>query len=244
MPQKKEIIKNPDTYIQGNVEKLTQIGVVKGNVFIINEKAAVKQRLKSIKGDYFFNWEREQLKLFKKDIKKDKECINIIIKSKRFGYKIKFKVSQNMNPRIFEKFLIETLELPRERHIKELGISIVFTYHLNGQIDPSSDTLSEAGITDGAELNLHIDISVHDPVILEKQRELFSLITTCFCIEPQHPPPKEFFQDREERKERLKSELKILNKKTKKKHNKYIQSVIEEPWFAHLEPLETTELSD
>ena len=145
-----------ETNIQGNVAKLTQVGTVNGNVLIVSEKA-INEALPCS---------------FQSQIAKDvTEYIKVIVKSNRFGRKVQFKVPHDMTVSAFIDLVAEILQLPWNKSIDELMISFDFIYSVvfGEKKLPLSQTLRDAGISDGDEVQLSITAIWTDEIERKKQ---------------------------------------------------------------------------
>lgn len=160
-----------ETHISGDVGKLINIGELHGNVFIINNSAIKK------------SWEptprdsRSSDGLFESEDVTN--YINVIIKSNRFGKRIQLRVPQNISVNAFIDTAVATLELPRNRKIKELMISFSFSYSIiyQGKKLPPGSTFSDEGITDGTEVELSIQaIWTDDIEKLEKEESKMNVM--------------------------------------------------------------------
>ena len=138
-----------DTYIHGNLDKLTTIGTVQGNVLIVNEKA-IKDNLGRIQGAL------SSRHLY--PVENVSDYIKVIIKSNRFGRKIQLQVPQGMTIKALIDFEVDLLGLPWRKSLDELMISFNFRYYVvyQGKKVPLNKTLRDANIHDGAELELSI----------------------------------------------------------------------------------------
>jgi hypothetical protein len=85
------------TNIHGNVAKLTQIGTVKGDVFIVSERAVREVLSRSLQSPVA------------QDVT---DYIKIVVKSNRFGRKIQFQVPHDMTVGAFIDLVVNVLQLP------------------------------------------------------------------------------------------------------------------------------------
>ena len=134
------------TNIHGDVEKLTQIGTVNGNVLIVSERAV-----------------REALpRLLQSPVAQDvTDYIKVVVKSNRFGRKVQFQVPHDITVRAFIDLVVDILQLPwskRIRIIDELMLSFDFSYSVvfGDKKLPPNQSLRNAGISDGDEVQLSI----------------------------------------------------------------------------------------
>ncbi|HEY9603484.1 MAG TPA: hypothetical protein V6C85_17850 [Allocoleopsis sp.] len=86
------------------------------------------------------------------------EKINVVVKSNRFGRKVKFKVSQDITALAFIHLVVNVLGLPWSKNIDELMISFEFRYSVifNDKVVPLRGTFREFKISDGDEVQLSI----------------------------------------------------------------------------------------
>jgi uncharacterized ubiquitin-like protein YukD len=134
------------TNIHGDVEKLTQIGTVNGNVLIVSERAV-----------------REALpRLLQSPVAQDvTDYIKVVVKSNRFGRKVQFQVPHDITVGAFIDLVVDILQLPwskRIRIIDELMLSFDFSYSVvfGDNKLPPNQSLRDAGISDGDEVQLSI----------------------------------------------------------------------------------------
>jgi uncharacterized ubiquitin-like protein YukD len=131
------------TNIHGDVEKLTQIGTVNGNVLIVSERAV-----------------REALpRLLQSPVAQDvTDYIKVVVKSNRFGRKVQFQVPHDITVGAFIDLVVDVLQLPRSKRIDELMLSLDFSYSVvfGGKKLPPNQSLRNAGISDGDEVQLSI----------------------------------------------------------------------------------------
>jgi len=134
------------TNIHGDVEKLTQIGTVNGNVLIVSERAV-----------------REALpRLLQSPVAQDvTDYIKVVVKSNRFGRKVQFQVPHDITVGAFIDLVVDILQLPwskRIRIIDELVLSFDFSYSVvfGDKKLPPNQSLRNAGISDGDEVQLSI----------------------------------------------------------------------------------------
>lgn len=181
----------------------------------------------------------DQFQLFVEDT----QSIELTLKSERFGSKIKLKVPYEMKVWACLDYVVETLALPQTQNIKKLGITIVFKYALHrgkwissqeykGEYLAPSMSLREAGLSNGDELDLQIDISVEDPLLQSKENKLQSMYHASYLTEPPGGIQKLIAA--------LESEVKTRREKSWSLDQKYAESIGAEPWFAHLSAQETT----
>lgn len=141
------------TKIYGDIEKLTQIGTVKGNVYIINKESSMKKINEDRKKKY--------LPFTSEDIT---DYVNVVLNSNRFGKKVKVTVPRNMTISAFINFIVELLEFPRTVTRDELMLSLKYRYSIifQGKKISLNRTLYEAGIIDDSEIELFIQITWFD----------------------------------------------------------------------------------
>ncbi len=155
--------KTADTKIIGDVNKLTSIGVVKGDVLIINNDAIKDTLLKLAKKTSILAKDASQ-KLPKRTpilastISDITDYINVYIKSVRFGRKVKFKVPHDMTMRAFIKLVVHVLKLPNTLTFKRMGVSFRVTYSIlydDNLFEPSGKSLRSLEISNENDLMLH-----------------------------------------------------------------------------------------
>lgn len=149
------------TDVHGNVEKLTQIGTVNGNVFIISDRAVqdafadpppyVDSSIATDESDY----------------------IHVIVKSNRFGRRIKVRVPHDIRTRAFIRLLAHILNLPWNSTVEQLMISFDFSYAVifRDEKVSLSQTLREAGVCDGDEIQLSITATWSDDIEDAERKE-------------------------------------------------------------------------
>jgi len=131
------------TNIHGDVEKLTQIETVNGNVLIVSERAVREALLRSLQSPVA------------QDVT---DYIKVVVKSNRFGRKVQFQVSHDITVGAFIDLVVDVLQLPRSKRIDELMLSLDFSYSVvfGGKKLPPNQSLRDAGISDGDEVQLSI----------------------------------------------------------------------------------------
>jgi uncharacterized ubiquitin-like protein YukD len=144
------------TNIHGNVAKLTQIGTVKGDVFIVSERAVREVLSRSLQSPVA------------QDVT---DYIKIVVKSNRFGRKIQFQVPHDMTVGAFIDLVVNVLQLPWSKRIDELMISFDFSYSVvfGDKKLPLNQSLRDAGISDGDEVQLFIRAIWTDELEKEEQ---------------------------------------------------------------------------
>jgi uncharacterized ubiquitin-like protein YukD len=144
------------TNIHGNVAKLTQIGTVKGDVFIVSERAVREVLSRSLQSPVA------------QDVT---DYIKIVVKSNRFGRKIQFQVPHDMTVGAFIDLVVNVLQLPCSKRIDELMISFDFSYSVvfGDKKLPLNQSLRDAGISDGDEVQLFIRAIWTDELEKEEQ---------------------------------------------------------------------------
>lgn len=147
-----------ETDIHGDVEKLLQIGTVNGNVLFVNEKA-VKDALP-----------RSSQSPMATDVT---DYIKVIVKSNRFGRKVQFQVPHDMSISAFIDVVVAVLKLPWSKSVDELMISFRFSYSVvfSEKKISLNKTLRDAGISDGAEVQLSITSIWTDEIEEAEQRK-------------------------------------------------------------------------
>ena len=149
------------TNIQGNVERLTQIGTVKGNVFIVSEKAVA---------DAFANPPQYVDSSIATD---DTEYIYVVVRSNRFGRRVKVRIPHDMKVRAFIRLLAQILNLPWKASVDQLMISFNFSYAVVFRDEKLSlsQTLREAGLNDNDEIQLSITSTWSDDIEQAEREE-------------------------------------------------------------------------
>jgi hypothetical protein len=147
-----------DINIAGDVGKLIQIGQVLGDVIVVSDKATRSALEKTIKSDF---------------AKDSTDFIRVFVKSNRFGRKIEFRVPQEITANGFIDLVTDLLGLPWNTRINELMISFSFSYSVVFNNDTLSlrQTLKDAGIVDGSEVQLSIRSIWTDEIAEEDRRE-------------------------------------------------------------------------
>ena len=144
------------TNIHGDGEKLTQIGTVNGNVLIVSERAV-----------------REALpRLLQSPVAQDvTDYIKVVVKSNRFGRKVQFQVPHDITVRAFIDLVVDILQLPWSKRIDELMLSFDFSYSVvfGDKKLPPNQSLRDAGISDGDEVQLSITAIWTDKLEKEEQ---------------------------------------------------------------------------
>ena len=143
--------------ITGDVERLIQIGEVKGDVFIVSN-SATQAELPKINADFASD---------------ATELVRVFVKSNRFGRKIEFRVPHEITVNGFIDIATNVLRLPWSRQIPELMISFDFRYAVifDGSKLPLSQPLKDAGITDGNVVKLSITSVWTDKIEEAERRE-------------------------------------------------------------------------
>lgn len=144
------------TDIHGDVGKLTQIGTVKGNVLIVNERAVREALSRSLQSPVA------------QDVT---DYIKIVVKSKRFGREVQFQVPHDITVGAFIDLVVDVLQLPWSKPVDELMLSFDFSYSVVfGEKKLSlNQSLRDAGISDGDEVQLSITVIWTDEI--EKQEQ-------------------------------------------------------------------------
>lgn len=145
------------TDIHGDVEKLTQIGTVIGSVLIVNEEVVKEALPRSLQSSVA------------QDVT---DHIKVVVKSNRFGRKVQFQVPHGITIGAFIDLVVDVLRLPWSKPIDELMISFDFSYSVvfGGKKLPLNQTLRDAGISDGDELQLSITAIWRDKIEEQEQR--------------------------------------------------------------------------
>jgi uncharacterized ubiquitin-like protein YukD len=162
------------TNIHGGVAKLTQIGIVKGNVLIVSERAVREALPRSLQSPVA------------QDVT---DYIKVVVKSNRFGRKVQFQVPHDMTVGAFIDLVVDVLQLPWSKTIDELMISFNFSYSVvfGDKKLPLNQSLRDAGISDGDEVQLSITAIWTDEI--EKQEEEMKkdveyCLTYCLTAKP------------------------------------------------------------
>ena len=147
------------TNIHGDVAKLTQIGTVNGNVLIVSERAVREALSRSLQSPVA------------QDVT---DYIKVVVKSNRFGRKVQFQVPHDITVRAFIDLVVDILQLPwskRIRIIDELMLSFDFSYSVvfGDKKLPPNQSLRDAGISDGDEVQLSITAIWTDKLEKEEQ---------------------------------------------------------------------------
>ncbi len=154
------------TNIHGDVAKLTQIGTVNGNVLIVSERAVREALPSSLQSPVAH------------DVT---DYIKIVVKSNRFGRKVQFQVPHDITVGAFIDLVVDVLQLPWSKRIDELMLSFDFSYSVvfREKKLPLKQTLHDAGISDGDELQLSITAIWTDEIEKEEQRmkDVFYMLT-------------------------------------------------------------------
>jgi hypothetical protein len=150
-----------NTSIQGNVERLTQIGTVNGDVFIVSNAAV---------NDVFTNPPPHVDSSIVTDAT---EYISVVVKSNRFGRRVKVRVPHDMGVRAFIRLLAQLLNFPWNGTVHQLMISFDFSYAvIFGDKKLSlTETLREAGLSDGDEIQLSITAKWSDDIEAAEHKE-------------------------------------------------------------------------
>lgn len=145
--------------IHGNVEKLTQIGTLNGNVIIVSDKAIKKVLPYSIHSS------------IAEDVT---DYIKVVVKSNRFGRKVQVRVPHDITVSAFIDLVVDVLGLPWSHQIDELMISFDFSYAVVFGEERLSlnTTLRKAGISDGEEVQLSISALWTDEIEKAEQEEM------------------------------------------------------------------------
>ncbi len=146
------------TDIHGDVAKLTQIGTVNGNVLIVSEKAVKEALSHSLQSPVA------------QDVT---DYIKVVVKSNRFGRKLQFKVPHGITIGAFIHLVVDILQLPWSKTIDELMLSFDFSYSVvfDGKKLPLNQSLRDAGISDGDEVQLSIQAFWTDEIEKAEQAE-------------------------------------------------------------------------
>lgn len=217
-----------DAYVQGNVAKLVQVATVHGNLIIVNDKDAGEKILSNLdKDDQQLSWRDKELQDKIKQITDETEKIDLTIKSRRFGQCIKLKAAWDMKVWAFCHYVVKILALPRGKNIPELGISFSFSYKLCriNQLDEEVSlleehiSLREAGIIDGDELQLQVDLLLEDPEVDKLEGQLMMINMGHYFISPY------------ETIQRIKGEIQSIRKRL---YDEYAEDILKEPWFDYL----------
>jgi len=144
------------TNIQGDVAKLTQIGTVIGDVLIVGEKAVKEALPRSLQSPVA------------QDVT---DYIKVVIKSNRFGRKVQFEVPHGITVGAFIDLVVDILQLPWSKPINELMLSFDFSYSVvfGEEKLPLNQSLRDAGISDGDEMQLFIRAIWTDELEKEEQ---------------------------------------------------------------------------
>jgi len=144
------------TNIHGDVAKLTQIGTVNGNVLIVSERAVREALPRSLQSPVA------------QDVT---DYIKVVVKSNRFGRKVQFQVPHDITVGAFIDLVVDMLQLPWSKRIDELMLSFDFSYSVvfGDKKLPLNQSLRDAGISDGDEVQLSITAILTDK--LEKKEQ-------------------------------------------------------------------------
>jgi len=144
------------TNIHGDIAKLTQIGTVNGNVLIVSEMAVREALSRSLQSPVA------------QDVT---DYIKVVVKSNRFGRKVQFQVPHDMTVGAFIDLVVDVLQLPWSKHIDELMLSFDFSYSVvfSEKKLPLNQSLRDAGISDGDEMQLSIRAIWTDELEKEEQ---------------------------------------------------------------------------
>lgn len=154
------------TDIHGDIAKLTQIGTVNGNVLIVSEKAVKEALPRSLQSPVA------------QDVT---DYIKVVVKSNRFGRKVQFQVPHGMTVGAFINLVVDVLQLPWSKTIEELMLSFDFSYSVvfGEKKLPLSQSLRDAGISDGDEVQLSITAIWTDEIEKQEQemKDMFYMLT-------------------------------------------------------------------
>jgi len=144
------------TNIHGDVAKLTQIGTVNGNVLIVSERAVREALSRSLQSPVA------------QDVT---DYIKVVVKSNRFGRKVQFQVPHDITVGAFIDLVVDMLQLPWSKRIDELMLSFDFSYSVvfGDKKLPPNQSLRDAGISDGDEVQLSITAIWTDKLEKEEQ---------------------------------------------------------------------------
>jgi uncharacterized ubiquitin-like protein YukD len=144
------------TNIHGDVAKLTQIGTVNGNVLIVSERAVREALPRSLQSPVA------------QDVT---DYIKVVVKSNRFGRKVQFQVPHDITVGAFIDLVVDILQLPWSKRIDELMLSFDFCYSVvfGDKKLPLNQSLRDAGISDGDEVQLSITAIWTDELEKEEQ---------------------------------------------------------------------------
>jgi len=144
------------TNIHGDVAKLTQIGTVNGNVLIVSERAVREALPRSLQSPVA------------QDVT---DYIKVVVKSNRFGRKVQFQVPHDITMGAFIDLVVDMLQLPWSKRIDELMLSFDFSYSVvfGDKKLPLNQSLRDAGISDGDEVQLSITAICTDKLEKEEQ---------------------------------------------------------------------------
>jgi len=147
-----------NTTIRGDVEKLTQIGRLEGNVFVTDSRT---------------------LKQFVEDKdERDKfvdatPYISVTLVSQRFGRRVQLQIPPDITAGALAESIVRMLKLPRNHKIEELGFELIFSYTVMfAEMRVGKWTkLSTVGVKAGSEIGLRIDFEWKDPASPAKPGE-------------------------------------------------------------------------
>jgi hypothetical protein len=140
-----------NTVVRGDIEKLTQIGRLEGNVFVTSSETLKK----------FVEDEDEREKFIEAT-----PYISVTLVSQRFGRRVQLQVPPDIAAGALAASIVRMLKLPRNHRVEELGFELIFSYTMrfgNNRVGPWTK-LSTAGITEGSEIGMQIDFRWKDPV--------------------------------------------------------------------------------
>lgn len=221
---KQAAIPKSDLVVQENKDKLAQMVEVNENQIIINGHSGVNA-LKILEGEDL-GWSHYYASL----IEQYEEITNLItisIRSVRFGKKVELTVPSEMRVWALTRMITKALALPQQEFIEGLGISVQFVYTLIADAPlKNNQTLIEAGLDNGAELNVQVDVIIRDPHLEKLDAELQKMYSTFFS---EDPGPEWY-----ERRQLLAKEVAGLRQKF---YDKYSEEILEIPWFAHIDEL-------
>lgn len=210
-------LKNPDEYNKRKKENLQKIAQIYKDSIIINNNEIFKYLINDTSVTKRYN-KRE----FSDTFIDSSEYINIKIVSDRFGSKINYRIPYDIKVWAFEDCIVETLGLPQEIEVEELGISFEFIYNLvNEDILNRNKTLREIGIKNNEELELGIDVTMLDKNTKDMDEELKNLMYFKFYGKEIHKYIFELGKRIDNAKDSLRS--------------KYILDIFNNSWFSYLE---------
>ncbi len=217
-------IPNIDHVVQDNKDKLAQTAKVNENQIIINGRSGVNV-LKILEVEDL-RWSHYYASLIEQ-YEEITNTITISIRSERFGRKVKLTIPSEMRVWVLKNIIIKALALPEKEIIESLGISVQFVYTLisNSPLE-DNQTLIEAGIDSGTELNIQVDVIIRDPHLEKLDAELKKMYSTFFSRDPG--------PEWHERQRLLAEEAAGLRQKF---YDKYSEEILKMPWFTHIDEL-------